>query len=267
MKRNKRLIKSDLVDDSDSSDDENEKIMRERHLESLKEELNQKLISFCAGKTGSVDENSIQDLLSQGADITATDEELGWTALMHSVKAGRLGLVGLLLEKGAEVNTADHSGFTALSVASYVGHQQITSLLLRHGADPRIESGSGDSPLFLAKLYSHTGVVEALTQHGVPPLGQGEREKLQRKLDETLVAAWEASNYDIDRDIMMAIADGADVNVTDGQGWSSLMVAANKGNYKATKECQPYAIKNQRKARNAPRAGSLWHKRAGVATL
>ena len=29
---------------------------------------------------------------------------------------------------------------------------------------------------------------------------------------------------------------------------------------------QPYAIKIQRKARNVPRAVSLWHKRAGVAT-
>ena len=176
---------------------------------------------------------------------------------MLSVKAGRLGAVRLLLENAADVNITDHSGFTALSVSAYYGHKNITSLLLRHGADPGIESDRGDSPLFLAKLYGHSTVVDILIQHGVPPLGREEREKLQRKLDETLVAAWEASNYDIDRDIMMAIADGADVNVTDGQGWTSLMVAANKGNYKATKECQPYAIKNQRKARNAPSRGNF----------
>ena len=134
--KHKKVKSEDVVDDCDSSDEDEEKVLNKRLLESLmfKEELDQRLLSACAGETGHVDEDSIRDLLSQGADINSQDEEPGWTALMHSVKAGRLRLVRMLLEQKADVNITDPSGFTALSVAAYHGHQNIVSLLLSHGA-------------------------------------------------------------------------------------------------------------------------------------
>ena len=105
-------------------------------------------------------------------------------------------------------------------------NQQITSLLLRYGADPRIESDSGDSPLFLAKLYSHTGVVEALTEYGVPPLGPEEREKLQRKLNENLLAKWKSSIYDLDLEMLTAIDGGANAEEAAQQARAAYRKAA-----------------------------------------
>ena len=79
-----KKLKSVELDDSDSSDDENENVLT---LETFRE-LNQKLLSsFSNSRDGSVDEDSILDLLSQGADINSTGEECQPYAVKNQRKA------------------------------------------------------------------------------------------------------------------------------------------------------------------------------------
>lgn len=65
--------------------------------------------------------------------------EKGATALYHASRSGKLAVVELLLERGAEVNKEDIKGRTALFKARAGGFDEVVELLLRNGA----EEGSG----------------------------------------------------------------------------------------------------------------------------
>jgi ankyrin repeat protein len=125
------------------------------------------------------DRASIEALLKAGADINKSDMEMKWTPLMHAVyMAARdekaTPIVGLLIEKGADVN-ANPRGYTALHVAVNNGEEKtsapVVDLLLRNGANPNAEAapsenGPGVTPLMdaaregkikLAKLLEKAG--------------------------------------------------------------------------------------------------------------
>ncbi|XP_069182375.1 uncharacterized protein [Procambarus clarkii] len=61
-----------------------------------------------------------------------------WTALHHAAFEGRLQAVTLLLQAGADVNTADPHGVTALHVAAYRDHMTIVRFLMTRGANPKM---------------------------------------------------------------------------------------------------------------------------------
>lgn len=56
----------------------------------------------------------------------------GQTALMLAVSHGRLDMVKMLLDVGADINLQDDDGSTALMVAAEHGHVDIARLLLAH---------------------------------------------------------------------------------------------------------------------------------------
>lgn len=58
--------------------------------------------------------------------------QAGQTALMLAVSHGRLEMVELLLESGADVNMKDDDGSTALMCATEHGHVDIVKTLLSH---------------------------------------------------------------------------------------------------------------------------------------
>lgn len=58
--------------------------------------------------------------------------QAGQTALMLAVSHGRVDMVSMLLDCGANVNMQDEDGSTALMCASEHGHHDIVKLLLAH---------------------------------------------------------------------------------------------------------------------------------------
>merc|ERR1719166_293066 len=66
------------------------------------------------------------------ADLNLRASQHGQTALMLAVSHGRLDMVELLLEAGADVNIRDEDGSTALMCAAEHGHMEIVKLLMRH---------------------------------------------------------------------------------------------------------------------------------------
>jgi ankyrin repeat protein len=86
---------------------------------------------------------------------------LTWAACM-----GRLGVVRLLLERGAEVNASTaSSGFTALHEAALNGHEEIVAVLLSSGADSSRKTWWRSTALVLVSIRGRLGVARQLLQH------------------------------------------------------------------------------------------------------
>ena len=98
------------------------------------------------------------ELLSQGADVHATDKN-GVTALHHAVRFRSPVAVETLIERGANVNqrcrrsgsTPLHRAVTQTGAPGTAGKQaaarEIIDILLSAGADPAITNKSGRTPL------------------------------------------------------------------------------------------------------------------------
>ncbi len=78
----------------------------------------------------------VELLLEAGADPN-TALPGGETALMTASRTGRLGPVKALLARGADVNAREHKGQTALMWAAAEGHVEVVDALLKAGADFR----------------------------------------------------------------------------------------------------------------------------------
>lgn len=95
----------------------------------------------------------------------------GSTPLMFAALYGDTHSVGLLLDKGADPNTANDAGATALLWG--VDEPEVTRMLLEHGADPNARSMDGLTPLLLAAGHLGSGgVVKLLLDHGAKLEGQ-----------------------------------------------------------------------------------------------
>jgi len=66
------------------------------------------------------------------SDVNLRASQHGQTALMLAVSHGRLDMVTLLQEAGADINIRDEDGSTALMCAAEHGHTEIVKLLLQH---------------------------------------------------------------------------------------------------------------------------------------
>ncbi len=114
-------------------------------------------------ESGTIDE--LDDVLPQ-ADINARNEH-GMTALMRAAYHGRLQMVRVLLEHGADPNVSRNDNFTALSRAAFFGHAEIVDILMRHGANTDVATRFGTSPYIWAKSRSFGDVARSLEKRTV----------------------------------------------------------------------------------------------------
>ncbi len=73
------------------------------------------------------------------------------------------------IEHGVDVNAQTHAGFTALHLAAANGDIGLVGVLMRHGADVNAR-GLGGTPLHLAAAHGHLSVVRALLLYDANPL-------------------------------------------------------------------------------------------------
>ncbi|HET7113390.1 MAG TPA: ankyrin repeat domain-containing protein [Pyrinomonadaceae bacterium] len=111
-------------------------------------------------ESGEVDE--LERVLPQ-ADINARNEH-GMTALMRAAYHGRVQMVRLLLDHGADPNLTRNDNFTALSLAAFFGHAEIVEMLMRHGANADVATRFGTSPYQWAKARSFGDVARSLVK-------------------------------------------------------------------------------------------------------
>ena len=100
-------------------------------------------------------------LLDRGADVNATGGKYG-TALVAAASNGKLEIVTLLLDRGADVNATGGEYGTALGAAAIGGGLQTAKLLLDRGADPRLTNSKGERPHDLAEQKGHQDIMDLL---------------------------------------------------------------------------------------------------------
>lgn len=96
---------------------------------------------------------AVRLLLERGADPNAFSTNAMRNTPLHAGLAGPLPTEGvrLLVEGGAEVNARQHGGYVALHAAAQNGRLDVIDLLLDRGADPDAAADDGRRPLDFAK--------------------------------------------------------------------------------------------------------------------
>lgn len=148
-----------------------------------------------------------RELIDDGADVNAPDKEgespLHVAAALDSDEAAML-----LLSHGAAVDARDPHGNTPLHVAARHGNDAIVVGLLRHGADVNATNALGETPL-------HVALLELEEEEDSADPEDLEDEKADSA--ELLVVA------------QTLISGGADLNATDLEGRTALLVVAASG--------------------------------------
>ncbi|KAK3297983.1 ankyrin repeat-containing domain protein [Chaetomium fimeti] len=90
----------------------------------------------------------------------------GRTPLSWAAQEGRLRIVELLIQGGADLDEVDRRGYTPLCRALEHGHGAVARLLIDEGADIEVRNGSGFRALLLALRYGHAAIAHLLIYKG-----------------------------------------------------------------------------------------------------
>jgi len=87
---------------------------------------------------------------------TETQDEQGWTPLMHAAACGHEAIVYQLIKNGASLNSTDRNGYGVLHWAAFRGNHNVVKLLLEQQANANARSRLGWTPLMQAATQGHT---------------------------------------------------------------------------------------------------------------
>ncbi|XP_014677172.1 PREDICTED: putative ankyrin repeat protein RF_0381 [Priapulus caudatus] len=167
------------------------------------------------------EEAMVQMLLSHGTDANAADWQ-AHTSLHHAACVGRLDIVRLLLEAGADPNVDDaESGVTPLMWAVSKGEETVVQMLLSHGADANAADWQAHTSLHHAACFDRLDIVRLLLEAGADP-NAAETETRRTSLMMAVKEGDEAM-------VRMLLSHGADSNAANSYGLTSLHVAVVSG--------------------------------------
>ena len=90
--------------------------------------------------------------------------------LHAAAERGDVGMVQILLDRGADVNIRSHESYTPLHRAVLQNHGAVVKLLLDRGASVDCRGNDGDSPLHDAALLGRGAIVRILLNKGADPI-------------------------------------------------------------------------------------------------
>lgn len=120
-----------------------------------------------ATKQGDI--NKVASLLQEDGDGILVDasNKTGDRPLILAAWHGRLNIVRLLIDQGADVDASNADGNNALHCAAYRGFPDIAAHLLAYGAAVDVLDGlTGKTALIKAAYAGRAGIVQQLLRHG-----------------------------------------------------------------------------------------------------
>jgi len=145
------------------------------------------------------------------------------TPLTEAARRGNMGMVRLLVQQGADVNKQSEGRWTALMWSAFEGNLPITRLLISRNARLNARDYNQDTALHLAATNGQNPntVKFLLTQRGVEVNAVNEVGRTP------LMGACENGWWQV---AWALIRSGADINMTDREGVSALMLAVSSRN-------------------------------------
>jgi ankyrin repeat protein len=102
-------------------------------------------------------------LVEAGAPLDAVAPAFGAVQPLHSAAAGgKVEIVRLLLEHGADPNATQAGGTTPLHTAARHGSRDMVEALLAHDASPGAENDEGATPAEMARAEGHAEIASLL---------------------------------------------------------------------------------------------------------
>ncbi|KAJ5936943.1 hypothetical protein N7466_003393 [Penicillium verhagenii] len=161
----------------------------------------------------------VQLLLDRGADPNSADEH-GQTLVFRAAEYGRLTVVQLLLDRGGDINAADNDRRTPVYIAVERGYLGVVQLLLDRGADPNTAHKSGETPLDIAIMRGNPTMVQLLLDRGADPNSADEH-------GQTLV--FRAAEYGRLTVVQLLLDRGGDINAADNDRRTPVYIAVECG--------------------------------------
>lgn len=142
------------------------------------------------------------------------------SVLGAAATTGDLGLLRLLLNKGANVDGTGPDGTSALGVAAEHNQVNIMQELLRQDANIDLANLAGETPLILAAAHGHVDAIAFLLKN---------QAKLEIPDQNGMTALIRASARGQDTAAQYLMGHGANINVVDAQGETALTHAGDIG--------------------------------------
>jgi ankyrin repeat protein len=119
------------------------------------DQLNAELLAACSKTDTEV--AIVEELLNKGADIEAHNGKYKLSPLHTAVKAQNVGVIKVLIQRGANVNAVNSLERTPLH---YVEGVEIATLLLNAGANLQAHDIHGETPVHIATSGNRADVVK-----------------------------------------------------------------------------------------------------------
>lgn len=145
------------------------------------------------------------------------------TPLIEAAGHGRVEIVKLLIDRGADVNLKGEAWYGPLHAAAMGGHVEVVKLLLDHGA--KVNIFSHNKPLHYAAKNGHIEVAEILITHGADINARG--------IDEYTPLGTAVSNLQVEM-VKYLLSRGADVNAKAIYDRTALFTAISRNNVELT---------------------------------
>ncbi|XP_022255662.1 protein phosphatase 1 regulatory subunit 12C-like [Limulus polyphemus] len=167
------------------------------------------------------DTEEVERLLEKGADINTANVD-GLTALHQACIDDNLKMVEFLVEHGCDVNQGDNEGWTPLHATASCGFLSIAKYLLENGASVAMVNNDGELPIDIAESEE----MEELLQAEIDELGLCASIKAIQLfvLASVLCQGILCKIRDI---LSLLIKAGLDLNIQDNDGWTPLHAAAH----------------------------------------
>lgn len=105
-------------------------------------------------------------MIEDGADIEEKDANAGGSVLHFAVQKGKLPIIDLLVNRGADINSRTKTSTTPLHTAVFYGHLHVVEYLVSRGADINAQSALGATPLQLAMAAKQEPIAARLRELG-----------------------------------------------------------------------------------------------------